>query len=98
MEGIIKAHLLQENLYIRNLTYALSQILADENSNDEWYDIQNAIKTVAQEVLGTRINRKRIRGLKIWNDEIKQAIKQKDQAYKEHLQKTRLMPKQNTTK
>lgn len=53
---------------------------------EEWNNIATAIKDGASEAVGKKIKRHKKKGLKIWNREIEEAIKEKQRLYKFWLQ------------
>lgn len=85
-----KVHLLQEesirNLYQQRLTRELQMVETKDNIEEEWSRLKSAILKIANEVLGKSKTSNRKRGLKIWNTEIANSIKEKQDAYKSYLQ------------
>jgi hypothetical protein len=49
---------------------------------NEWQNLQNILKSAANESLGTTKRRNRRKYLKIWDDQIKQLIETKKKSYK----------------
>lgn len=85
-----KVHLLQEesirNLYQQRLTRELQMVETKDNIEEEWSRLKSAIMKIANEVLGKSKTSNRKRDLKIWNTEIANSIKEKQDAYKSYLQ------------
>ena len=52
----------------------------------EWENIKISIKKAANEAIGTKKKYRRKKGLRIWNEEIKNAIENKRTAYQKYLQ------------
>jgi hypothetical protein len=52
------------------------------DTEKEWQNLQNTIKSPANESLGTTKRRKRRKYLKIWDDQIEQLIETKKKSYK----------------
>jgi hypothetical protein len=59
----------------------------------EWKNLQNVIKSAANESLGTIKKRIRRKYLKIWDDQIKQLIETKKTSYKKWLNSKKLEDK-----
>jgi hypothetical protein len=77
IEEIYKIYLLQDkgirHLYQTRMAQYIHQTLIDEYTDKEWVNIKETIEKTAREVLGKR----KKKGLKIWNDKIAAAIKEK---------------------
>jgi len=70
-------------LYTQRVKLHLSNRKDDEiDIEKEWKNLQNILKSAANESLGTRKRRKRRKYLKIWDDQIKQLIETKKKSYK----------------
>ena len=82
---VYKVHLLNEDsirlLYIQRLNKLLETLPTDENIEEEWKKLEGAVSKVGNEVLGRKKIRKSRRGLRIWNQEIEDAINEKQRAY-----------------
>ncbi|XP_039280839.1 uncharacterized protein LOC111056792 [Nilaparvata lugens] len=94
-----KVYLLQtesvRNLYQTRLTQKLSMRPTASSVEEEWNIVRDTLKDVAYETLGTQKLKKRKKGLKIWNEEISEAIRNKKKAYKQLLQSPTDQAKQN---
>lgn len=89
-EELFKVHLLEEasirELYQRRLTQNLLNVNTSNNIDEEWNNIKTAIIQIASECLGKRKKTKHKRGLRIWNEELQQSIKNKQKAYLRYIQ------------
>ena len=89
-ELVYKIYLLQEEsirrLYQQRLTENLSEHPRALTIDEEWEQIKIAIKKTANEAIGTKRKYRRKKGLRIWNEEIKNAIENKRTAYRKYLQ------------
>jgi GTP cyclohydrolase II len=78
---VYKIYLLQEGsirgLYKKRLARNLSECPKDSTIDKEQENIKSAIKKAANEALGTKKKYRRKKGLRIWNEEIKNAIENK---------------------
>lgn len=87
---VYKVYLLQEDsikyLYQQRLLQYLQSQETKDDINQEWNNIKNCIHQAATEAVGKKKKFRRRAGLRIWNDEIEQAIKEKQQAYLRTLQ------------
>jgi len=84
-------YLLQEEstrLYQQRLAKNLSEYPRASTIDKEWENIKMAIKKAANEPRGTEKKYKRKNGLRIWNEEIKNAIENKRTAYQKYPQKS----------
>lgn len=83
--ALFKVHLLKEDsirtLFQNRLENYVTLKQRDNNINQEWNNIKEAIIKAATEVLGTRKKSFNKRRLKYWDDEIKELIDNKKQAY-----------------
>jgi hypothetical protein len=83
-------YLLQEEsiqrLYHQRLAKNLSEYARASTIDKEWENIKIAIKKAANEAIGTKKKYRRKKGLRIWNEEIKNAITNKRTAYQKYLQ------------
>lgn len=81
-----KVYLLQtesiRNLYQTRLTQELSRRPTASTVEEEWINIRDTLRHVAYETLGTQKLFKRQKKLKIWNEEISEAIKNKKKVMK----------------
>jgi len=73
-------------LYRQRLAKNLSQYPRASTIDKEWDNIQIAIKKAANEAIGTKKKYRRKKGLRIWNEESKDAIENKRTAYQKYLQ------------
>jgi len=89
-ELVYKVYLLQEEsirrLYQQRLAKNLSEYPRASTIDKEWENIQIAIKKAANEAIGTKKKYRRKKGLRIWNEEIKNVIENKRTAYQKYLQ------------
>ena len=89
-EFVYKAYLLQEvsirRLYQQRLGKNLSEYPRASTIDKEWENIQIDIKKEANEAIGTKKIYERKKGLRIWNEEIKNAIENKGTAHQKYLQ------------
>jgi len=70
-------------LYTQRVKLHLSNKNEDElDIEKEWKNLQNILKSVANESLGTIKSRNRRKCLKIWDEQIKQLIETKKKSYK----------------
>jgi len=70
-------------LYTEKAKLHLNNTLKNETDIEkEWKNLQNIIKSAANESLGTIKKRNRRKYLKIWDDQIKQLIETKKTSYK----------------
>jgi hypothetical protein len=76
-------------LYQRRLNEYVCQTAVGLNIEEEWKDFQDLIFRVAREVLGTRKKREHTKRLKIWNDELDIANKEKREQYLEYFKTKR---------
>jgi hypothetical protein len=78
---VYKIYLLQEEsiqrLYQQTLARNLSEYPRASTIDKKWENIKIAIKKAANEVIGTKKIYRRKKGLRIWNEEIKNAIENK---------------------
>lgn len=90
-EEVFKVYLLEEEsirkLYQNRLQKHLERNVMNENLNEEWEDMKTCILNAACEAIGKKKKIRNKRGLKIWNDEIEEAVRDKKLAYLEYLQK-----------
>ena len=89
-EFVYKVYLLHEEsiqrLYQQRLSKNLSEYPRASTIDKEWENIKIAIKKAANEAIGTKKKYRRKKGLIIWNEEIKNAIENKQTAYQKYLQ------------
>jgi hypothetical protein len=89
-EPVYKTYLLQEGsirgLYQKRLAKNLSECPKDSTIDKEWENTKSAIKKAANEAFGTKKKHRRKKGLRLWNEEIKNAIENKRRAYQKYLQ------------
>jgi hypothetical protein len=78
------------NLYQRRLNEYVCQTAVGLNTEEEWEDFQDLIFRVAKEVVGTRKKRKHTKRLKIWNDELDIANKEKKRSNTSNTYKTKI--------
>ena len=82
--NVFKVNLLQDDsirrLYQMRLNQYMTYSAVGRNINNEWEEIKNIIYQTALEVLGTRKKKLNNKSL-CWNEEIKQLIKEKKEAY-----------------
>ena len=87
---VYKIYLLQEEsiqrLYQQRLAQNLSAYAKASTIDKEWENIKMAIKKAANEATGTKKKYRRKKGLRIWNEEIKNAIENKRTAYQKYPQ------------
>lgn len=87
---VFKVYLLRDesirNLYQQRLQQYLLSNLNGQNIEEEWQIIKNCIEKAAQEAIGRKNKFRSKKGLRIWNPEIENAIKEKQKAYKQWLQ------------
>jgi len=80
-EFVYIVYLLQEEsirrLYQQRLAKNLSEYLRASKIDKEWENIKIIIKKAANEAIGTKKKYRRKKGLRIWNEEIKNAIENK---------------------
>jgi len=80
-------YLLQEESIRRLYQQRLATKYPRASTTDkEWKNIKVAIKKAANEAIGTEKKYRRKKGLRIWNEEIKNAIENKRTAYQKYLQ------------
>jgi hypothetical protein len=72
-------------LYQQRLNKNLSEYPRASTIDKEWENTKIAIKTAANEAIGTKKKHRR-KSLRIWNEEIKNAIENKRTAYQKYLQ------------
>jgi hypothetical protein len=84
-EHVSKIYLLQEEsiriLYQQILTKNVNVYPRASTIDKEWENIKMAIKKAANEALGTKKKYRRKKGLRIWNEDIKNAIENRRTAY-----------------
>lgn len=89
-EEVYKVYLLQDDgikyLYQQRLGAYLANINTENDINREWENIRACIEKSAHEVIGRRKKFRKRKGLKIWTEELEQAIKDKKIAYHKYLQ------------
>jgi hypothetical protein len=89
-EYVYKVYLLQKEsiwrLYQQRPAKNLSEYPRVSTIDKEWENIKTAIKKAANEAIGTKKKYRRKKGLRIWNEEIKNAIENKRTAYQKYLQ------------
>jgi hypothetical protein len=89
-ELVYKIYLLQEEsiqrLYQQRLAKNLSEYPRASTIDKEWENIKISSKKSANKAIGTKKNYRRKKGLRIWNEEIKNAIANKQTAYQIYLQ------------
>ena len=87
---IFKTYLLQDSsirdMFQNRMTQYLIEVKTEDNIEKEYRNIKNIILKTSREVLGTRRNVKKKKGLNYWNEEIERAIKEKKIAYMRYLQ------------
>lgn len=89
-EEVFKVYLLQDEsirrLYQNRLNILLQQTETKDNIEMEWGNIKQCIKEAAAEALGRKKKIRSKKGLRIWNEEIANAIEEKKAAYHLYLQ------------
>jgi len=89
-ELVYKIYLLQEesirSLYQQRLAKTLSEYPMASTIDKEWENIKISIKKAANEAIGTKTKYRRKKGLRIWNEEIRNVIANKRTAYQIYLQ------------
>lgn len=73
-------------MYQQRLQQYLLTTVTELNLEDDWQNIKNCIEKAAREAIGKKNKIRSKKGLKIWNTEIENAIKEKQKAYKQWLQ------------
>ena len=72
--------------YIKRLAKNLSEYPMASTIDKEWENIKIAIEKAANEAIGTKKKYRRKKGLRIWIEEIKNAIENKQTPYQKYLQ------------
>lgn len=89
-EDVYKIYLLNQesirNLYQQRLNQYILNTPTDSILEAEWQNIKNCIEKAANEVLGKKKKLRSRKGLRIWNRNIEEAIKEKQEAYLQWLQ------------
>lgn len=89
-EEVYKVYLLQDEsiklLYQKRLQNYLTNAETKDNVNEEWESLKLCIEKSANEVLGRKRKFRKRKGLRIWNEEIEKAIKEKKIAYNKYIQ------------
>lgn len=83
-----KIYILQKKvwgLYQKRLAKNLNKC-PEASIDKEWESIKTAIKKAANEATGTKKKYRKRKGLRIWNEEIKNVIENKRRAYQKYLQ------------
>jgi predicted DsbA family dithiol-disulfide isomerase len=70
----------------QRLAKNLSEYPRASTIDKEWENIKTAMKKAANEPIGIKKKYRRKKGLRIWNEEIKNAIENKRRAYQKYLQ------------
>ena len=90
-DEVYKVYLLQDesikDLYQRRLEKYLLETTTEEVLEDEVQKVKNCIYKAADEVLGKKKKIRSKKSLRIWNEEIEKAIKEKQKAYLQWIQK-----------
>jgi hypothetical protein len=73
-------------LYQQRLAKTLSEYPRASTIDKEWENIKIATKKAANEAIETKNKYKRMKGLRIWNEEIRNVISNKRRAYQRYLQ------------
>ena len=83
---MVKVRLLNDEsirwLYTQRVKHHLNKTKNETDNEKEWKNLQNIIKSAANESLGTVKRRNRRKYLKLWDDKIKQLIQTKKKSYK----------------
>lgn len=84
-EEFLKVRLLNDEsirwLYTERVKHHLNKTKNETDIEKEWTNLQNIIKSAANESLGTVKRRNRRKYLKLWDDQIKQLIETKKKSY-----------------
>ena len=86
---VYKVYLLEDesmrNLYQNRINKHLQNLIAKEEIEKEWQNIQQIIKESADEAVGRKKKFQKRKGLKIWNYDIEKSVKLKQKRYKTYL-------------
>nr|CAI5866397.1 unnamed protein product [Callosobruchus analis] len=88
-EEVFKVYLLEEEsirqLYQDRLNKILGSKETKQDINEEYHSITQAVKITASEVLGKKREFRKKKGLRIWSDEIEEAVKEEQRTYMHYL-------------
>jgi len=89
-EEVFKVYLLQEesirDLYQRRLNQYLERQSTKQDINEEWDSLRTCIEKAAYETLAKKKKIRSKKGLRQWNQQVKEAIDKKKQTYQKYLQ------------
>lgn len=89
IQSTYKVHLLNDSsikwLYQKRLDELNETTTVSEDVEEEWQNISDLLKRAASQSLGTKRKWHRKKGLRNWDDNIKQIIENKREAYKQYI-------------